>query len=114
MLGADPSFVLVAYKGDTQQGPYEGAFLYTRGKDDYETNGGLRAKADALAAKNGLDPAKFCAIDNACPAGASAFGASAEDSKKEKLAWSDVFDLAEWFRPGTLKQNADFDPEAMK
>ena len=107
-------FVLVAYKGDTQQGPYEGAFLYAREKDAYEANPALKAKADALASKNGLDPAAFCAIDNACPAGASAFGASAEDSKKEKLAWSDVFDLAEWFRPGTLKQNADFDPEAMK
>ena len=30
IVGADSSFVLVAYKGDTQQGPYEGAFLYTR------------------------------------------------------------------------------------
>ena len=30
IVGADSSFVLVAYKGDTQQGPYEGAFLYTQ------------------------------------------------------------------------------------
>ena len=37
IVGAD-SFVLVACKGDTQQGPYEGAFLYTRNKDDYDTN----------------------------------------------------------------------------
>jgi hypothetical protein len=32
---------------------------------------------------------------------------------KEKLEWSDVFDLAEWFRPGTTAKKADFDPNKM-
>mmetsp|Transcript_19121 Transcript_19121/g.56781 ORF Transcript_19121/g.56781 Transcript_19121/m.56781 type:complete len:376 (+) Transcript_19121:124-1251(+) len=107
-------FVLVAYKGDTQQGPYEGAFLYTRTKDAYDADAGLRARADAAAKAAGLDPAQFCAIDNACPAdGVTAGGASADDLTKEKLEWSDVFDLAEWFRPGTTQKKANFDPNKM-
>ena len=114
IVGADSSFVLVAYKGDTQQGPYEGAFLYTRNKDDYDTNPGLRSKADAAAKKAGLEPSQFCAIDNACPtAGVTQAGASKDDLSKEKLEWSDVFDLAEWFRPGTTAKKADFDPNKM-
>jgi hypothetical protein len=114
VVGADPSFVLVAYKGDTQQGPYEGAFLYTREKDDYDTNSGLRSKADAAAKKAGLEPARFCRIDNACPAaGVTQAGASKEDNNKDKLEWKDVFDLAEWFRPGTLKKSDTFDPNKM-
>ena len=107
-------FVLVAYKGDTRQGPYEGAFLYTRGKGDYAGNAKLRSTVDALAAKNGLDPKGFCAIDNACPAdGVSQAGASAADTAAEKLTWKDVFDLAEWFRPGTLAKSDSFDPNKM-
>ena len=114
IVGADSSFVLVAYKGDTQQGPYEGAFLYTRNKDDYETNSGLRSKADAAAKKAGLEPSQFCQIDNACPtSGVTQAGASKEDLGKEKLEWKDVFDLAEWFRPGTTAKKADFDPNKM-
>ena len=114
IVGADSSFVLVAYKGDTQQGPYEGAFLYTREKNDYETNPGLRSKADAAAKKAGLEPSQFCAIDNACPAsGVTQAGASKEDLGKEKLEWKDVFDLAEWFRPGTLAKSDSFDPNKM-
>mmetsp|Transcript_3394 Transcript_3394/g.10497 ORF Transcript_3394/g.10497 Transcript_3394/m.10497 type:complete len:367 (-) Transcript_3394:39-1139(-) len=114
VVGEGQGFVLVAYKGDTQQGPYEGAFLYTREKDDYENNAGLRSAADAAARKVGLDPAGFCAIDNACPAvGVTAAGASAEDVGKEKLEWKDVFDLAEWFRPGTIAKSDNFDPNKM-
>ena len=114
IVGADSSFVLVAYKGDTQQGPYEGAFLYTRNKDDYDTNPGLRSKADAAAKKAGLEPSQFCAIDNACPTtGVTQAGASKDDLSKEKLEWADVFDLAEWFRPGTTAKKADFDPNKM-
>ena len=63
IVGADSSFVLVAYKGDTQQGPYGGAFLYTRNKDYDE----CRTQADAAAKKAGLEPSQFCTIDNACP-----------------------------------------------
>lgn len=114
VVGQGDGFVLVAYKGDTQQGPYEGAFLYTRGKDDYESDAGLRSKADAAARKAGLEPSGACAIDNACPsAGVTAAGASKDDLTKEKLEWSDVFDLAEWFRPGTTAKKSNFDPNKM-
>ena len=27
--------------------------------------------------------------------------------------WKDVFELTEWFRPGTLKKDANFDPNKM-
>ena len=54
------------------------------------------------------------AIDNACPTtGVTQAGASKDDLSKEKLEWSDVFDLAEWFRPGTTAKKADFDPNKM-
>ena len=52
------------------------------------------------------------AIDNTCPADATASGASLEDQGKEKLEWKDVFELTEWFRPGTLKKQDNFDPNA--
>jgi hypothetical protein len=27
--------------------------------------------------------------------------------------WKDVFELTEWFRPGTIKKDANFDPNKM-
>ena len=39
--------------------------------------------------------------------------ATAADAAKEKLEWKDVFELTEWFRPGTIKRSADFDPNKM-
>ena len=61
----------------------------------------------------GLDPAQMVAIDNTCPADATRAGASAEEGAKEKLEWKDVFELTEWFRPGTLKKQDSFDPNKM-
>jgi len=53
-------------------------------------------------------------IDNSCSAlGSEAAGVSAAESAKEKLEWKDVFELAEWFRPGTLSKQEQFDPNAM-
>ena len=37
----------------------------------------------------------------------------AAEASKEKLDWKDVFELTEWFRPGTIKRAADFDPTKM-
>lgn len=110
-----PDHLLIAYKGDTQQGPYDGAFLFARQKDAYDTNPILRAHVASVASKAGLDPAQFCKIDNACPtAGVDAAGASSDDLAKDKLTWSDVFELTEWLRPGTLQRNDAFDPKTMK
>ena len=61
----------------------------------------------------GLDPVKMVAIDNSCPDDATQAGASAAEASKEKLEWKDVFELTEWFRPGTIKKSADFDPTKM-
>lgn len=62
----------------------------------------------------GLDPSAMLSIDNSCPVdGATAAGVSALESAKEKLEWKDVFELTEWFRPGTLAKPKAFDPNAM-
>jgi hypothetical protein len=112
--GGVAPYRLVAYKGDTQQGSYEGAFVYTKDKDSIERSPQLKAAIDAAARKAGLDPAQWCVIDNACPtAGGSTAGAGSEEGAKDKLEWRDVFELAEWFRPGTLAKPTDFDPNKM-
>jgi hypothetical protein len=54
------------------------------------------------------------AIDNSCPdEGTTRAGVSSAEARKEKLEWKDVFELTEWFRPGTLKKDANFDPAKM-
>ncbi|KAG8461346.1 hypothetical protein KFE25_010533 [Diacronema lutheri] len=112
--GALPAYRLVAYKGDTQQGPYEGAFVYTRTADAIERSPALKAAIDDAARAAGLDPTLWCVIDNACPAaGGTVAGAGSVEGAKEKLEWKDIFELAEWFRPGTLAKPADFDPSKM-
>ena len=52
-------------------------------------------------------------IDNTCPDNTQAAGVSAAEAAKEKLEWKDVYELTEWFRPGTIKRSADFDPNRM-
>lgn len=61
----------------------------------------------------GLDPAQMVSIDNTCPSNFDVAGVSAEEAKKEKLEWKDVFELTEWFRPGTIKRDENFNPNAM-
>ena len=86
MLGMGDDYRVVAYKGDTQQGPYEGAFVYTKEADSLK-DAGLRSKIDAAVKAGGLNPGEMQLIDNACPADATASGASLEDQGKEKLEW---------------------------
>jgi len=75
----------------------------------------LRTTIENLATSNGLDPSRFCEIDNSCPSGdqISTFGASEDDQSRDKLTWRDVIELTEWIRPGTLSKDDDFDPSAM-
>lgn len=115
VLGKGDAWRVVAYKGDTQQGPYDGAFVYTKEKDTLSGAEGavLRGKVDAVLVEAGLDPKQMAVIDNTCPADTTKAGVSAEETSKEKLEWKDVFELTEWFRPGTLKKQADFDPNRM-
>jgi hypothetical protein len=104
IVGQGEDFRVIAYIGDTQQGPYDGAFVLTKEKDTLDGPNGAkqREQVDAIVRNAGLDPAKMAAIDNSCPATTEAAGASAAEASKEKLEWSDVFELVEWFRPGTL------------
>jgi len=111
VVGKGEGWRAVAYRGDTQQGPYDGAFVYTKTAEAPDAR--MRKEVDASLAAAGLDPRQMEVIDNACPADTEAAGVSAAESSKEKLEWKDVFDLAEWFRPGTLAKPADFDPNAI-
>lgn len=116
VIGQGDDYRVVAYKGDTQQGPYEGAFVYTKTKDallDPNTGANTRKQIDASLTKAGLDPTQMATIDNTCPDDTTKAGVSTEEASKEKLEWKDVFDLTEWFRPGTIKKQANFDPNAM-
>lgn len=114
--GSSPDWRVVAYIGDTPQGPYDGAFVYTKEKNALSGPDGatIRSGVDAAIKEAGLDPKKLIAIDNSCStADITKAGVSKEDASKEKLEWKDVFELTEWFRPGTLKKQADFDPNKM-
>jgi len=113
-IGKGEGYQIVAYKGDTQQGPYEGAFVFAREKDFLVSEAGAKASSSMRAQMTaaGLDPSQMAPIDNSCPASVSA-GVSATEAGKEKLEWKDVFELTEWFRPGTLKKDANFDPNKM-
>jgi len=113
-IGKGEGYHIVAYKGDTQQGPYEGAFVFARDRDFVTSPNGVKlmSEMNAQIARAGLDPKLMLPIDNSCPESVSA-GASATDDIKEKLEWKDVFELTEWFRPGTLKKDANFDPNKM-
>ena len=137
LIGKGDGYRVVAYRGDTQQGPYDGAFVFTqqveRGRcrrpggrralhapgceqaDALERPGGqkMRAEIDAAMRSAKLDPAQLAQIDNSCPADATSAGVSAAEASKEKLEWKDVFELTEWFRPGTIRKQANFDPAKM-
>jgi len=113
LLGKGEGYRVVAYKGDTQQGPYEGAFVFTRTKDFLDTAPQATDEIRGIFRTAGLDPAQLTPIDNTCPAGVLPAGVSPAEANKEKLEWKDVFELTEWFRPGTLKKDANFDPNQM-
>jgi hypothetical protein len=115
IIGMGDGYRVVAYKGDTQQGPYEGAFVFTKTRDALASAEGAKMRAaidDQLRAAK-LDPSQMRDIDNTCPDDATKAGASAAETSKEKLEWKDVFELTEWFRPGTLKKDTNFDPTKM-
>merc|ERR1711990_1363026 len=69
VLGKGEGWRVVSYIGDTQQGPYEGAFVFTSTEDALRKAGGERTRAqiDAVLSSAGLNPAKMSPIDNSCP-----------------------------------------------
>jgi VDE lipocalin domain len=95
-----PPFKLVAYKGHTLQGNYEGAFVYA--KQSILPDACKPAIREA-AARAGLDFDKFTRIDNTCPSGNAlndadaGTGTSTTDWVDLVVGEGGVFD---WISPG--------------
>jgi len=53
-------------------------------------------------------PSRLPAAVQPCGPGRSRRSRGFADSR-----WKDVFELTEWFRPGTIKKDANFDPNKM-
>jgi hypothetical protein len=98
--GDVPAFKLVAYKGHTLQGNYEGAFVYA--KESVLPSKAVPA-VRAAASKAGLDFDKFTQIDNTCPAGGSLNDAEA-GTGTSTTDWIDLVvgegGVIDWISPG--------------
>jgi hypothetical protein len=98
--GDVPAFKLVAYKGHTLQGNYEGAFVYAK-------EALLPAKAvpavRSVASKAGLNFDKFTRIDNTCPTGEALNDAGA-GTGTSTTDWIDLVvgegGVIDWISPG--------------
>ena len=95
-----PPFKLVAYKGHTLQGNYEGAFVYA--KESVVPAAAVPAIKEA-AANAGLDFDKFTRIDNSCPVGESLNDAQA-GMGTSTTDWADLIigegGVIDWISPG--------------
>lgn len=98
--GGVPPFKLVAYRGHTLQGNYEGAFVYA--KEPILPEAAKPAIREA-ASKAGLDFNAFTRIDNACPAGSSLNDAEA-GTGTSTTDWIDLVvgegGVIDWISPG--------------
>lgn len=98
--GAVPPFKLVAYKGHTLQGNYEGAFVYA--KEPILPEAAIPAVREA-AAQAGLDFDLFTRIDNTCPAG-DALNNAAAGTGTSTADWVDLIigegGVIDWISPG--------------
>jgi hypothetical protein len=95
-----PPFILVAYKGHTLQGNYEGSFVYA--KEPRLPEAAIPAVREA-AAKAELNWDDYQRIDNTCPAG----NALNDESAGTGTSTSDWIDLVvgeggviDWISPG--------------
>ena len=95
-----PEFKLVAYKGHTLQGNYDGSFVYA--KESILPEAAIPAVREA-AAKAGLDFDKFTHIDNTCPADGSLNDAAA-GTGTSTTDWVDLVvgegGVIDWVFPG--------------
>jgi len=96
-----PPFVLVAYKGHTLQGNYEGAFVYS--KERVLPSAAIPAVSEA-AAKAGLDFGKFTKINNSCPTEAKALNDPDAGKGTSTTDWVDLVvgegGVIDWIVPG--------------
>jgi len=99
--GDVPPFKLVAYKGHTLQGNYEGAFVYA--KERILPEAAVPAVKDA-AAKAGLDFDKFTRIDNTCPTTTKALNDAEAGTGTSTTDWVDLVvgegGVVDWVFPG--------------
>merc|ERR1719253_367624 len=99
ILAGDDDYKLVAYKGKNLQDVYEGAFIYTRTKDLPKS---IEGKARKAAEDAGYTWSKFCTVDNSCPE------LPARKEESVTLSMDDIPDLIEWFAPGTVAKDKNF------
>lgn len=96
-----PPFKLVAYRGHTLQGNYEGAFVYA--KEPILPSAAVAAVTEA-AAKAGLDFGKFTRIDNTCPTNTKSLNDAAAGTGTSTTDWVDLVvgegGVIDWVVPG--------------
>ncbi|CAB9503922.1 Violaxanthin de-epoxidase, chloroplastic [Seminavis robusta] len=98
--GDIPAFKLVAYKGHTLQGNYEGSFVYSKEPVLPEA---AKPAVRAAAAKAGLDFDQYQRIDNTCPPGEPLNDAGA-GTGTSTTDWIDLVvgegGVIDWISPG--------------
>lgn len=96
-----PEFKLVAYKGHTLQGNYEGAFVYA--KDPILSSAAIPAVREA-AQNAGLDFDKFTRIDNTCSVTSKALNDPNAGTGTSTADWIDLVvgegGVIDWISPG--------------
>jgi len=96
-----PPFKLVAYKGHTLQGNYEGSFVYA--KEPILPDAAIPAVKEA-AAKAGLDFDKFTRINNSCPSDSKPLNDSNAGIGTSTTDWIDLVigegGVIDWIVPG--------------
>jgi len=99
--GDNPPFIVVAYKGHTLQGNYEGSFVYA--KEAVLPVEAVPAVTQVLA-KNGLDFKDFTRIDNTCPTDRVALNDDQAGTGTSTTDWIDLVvgegGVIDWIVPG--------------
>jgi hypothetical protein len=99
--GDIPPFIVVAYKGHTLQGNYEGSFVYA--KEPVLPVEAVPAVTQVLA-KNGLDFKDFTKIDNTCPTDRAALNDDQAGTGTSTTDWIDLVigegGVIDWIVPG--------------
>jgi len=96
-----PPFKLVAYKGHTLQGNYEGSFVYA--KEPVLPSAAVPAVKEA-AAKAGLNFDKFTRIENTCPTTSKSLNDESAGTGTSTTDWVDLVigegGVIDWVVPG--------------
>ncbi|GFH57116.1 violaxanthin de-epoxidase-like 1 [Chaetoceros tenuissimus] len=99
--GDIPPFIVVAYKGHTLQGNYEGSFIYA--KERILPSAAVPAVTEVLA-KNGLDFKDFTRIDNTCSTDTLALNDEKAGTGTSTTDWIDLVvgegGVIDWISPG--------------